>query len=210
MKTIPQQLSRLQAFVMVPYNGEQPLDATVRVCVLCGAEARVQHPCADVDAEIAKTIHDPSCLYDMLCKATIWVAGSEDWNNPAEADHGFRFFPATALSSAAKVMARKVSSHEAWTDDDGTFYPDGRKLFMVLDLPMPPEFTAAYEAEKRAGERRARRVEWERAMEDMDRMRRRAVGVLTELNLDGELDEQVRAKVEAAYPYPPEPDMGDE
>lgn len=206
MKTVFQQLYGLQVLVMRLRNGEQPADATVRTCLLCGAESVVPHSVVDITAEVARTIHDPSCLYGMLQKATIWVAGSEDWNDPAEADRGYRFFPATALSSAAKVMARHVSSHEAWTDDDGTVYPDGRRLFLVLDLPMPAEFTAAYEAEKREGERRARRVEWEREVESANRLRHRAFSLFKELNLDGELDEQMRAKAEAAYPYPPEPE----
>lgn len=205
MKTVFQQLYGLQVLVMRLRNGEQPADATVRTCLLCGAESVVPHSVVDITAEVAKAPHDPSCLFGMLQKATIWVAGSEDWGNPAQDSMGFRFFPATALSSAAKVMAQRVASYESWTDEDGTVYPDGRKLFMVLDLPMPAEFTAAYEAEKLEGERRARRVEWEREVESVNRLRHRAFSVFKELNLDDGLDEQMRAKVEAAYPYPPEP-----
>jgi hypothetical protein len=205
MKTIFQQLCDLKWLMMRVQVNTHSATSTLRVCRLCGAESRIPDTEQNVSAEIDKTVHDPSCLFKLLQEATIWVAGSHEWDNPATASQGIRFFPATALSSAAKAMVQSVSSYESWVDDDGTIYPDGRRLFMVMDLPIPAEVREEYEAEKIAGQRRVARINWERETEEVRRDRREALRVIKELNLGVVLEAQVREKLELAHPYPPEP-----
>lgn len=212
MRTIPEQLSDLQMRLMQPDEVQRNVYAITRTCRLCGARSVVLRTVEDTAAEIAKTPHDPACLLGMLYKATLWVAGSYDWGHPQGGPSGFRFSPTKTIEDAAKVMAREFSSHESWVDDDGTVIPDGRRLFMVLDLPMPAEFVAAYEAEKLAGLRRVAQVEWEREVREVDRLRERAVNMFKELYLDADpdLNARMHARVGLSYPYPPKPDMVDE
>jgi len=195
LNDVARQLYKLQTLVMQVDDVQPNVHAITRTCLLCGARSVVSHTTENVAAEVAKTPHDPSCMFGMLWNPTLWVAGPPNWSNLGS---GVRVFPVKDLITAAKEMARRVV--------DGTFTPGSRRVFLALNFPLAPEFEDAYEAEK---QRRGALAKWEKGVQYADRLRAYSLGLLRELNLGDELDEQIRAKVEETYPYPPKPEMED-